>query len=332
MKYTIDGHFDLLSDVFLRRKNGEHEVIRRLYLPSFQKGNVTGIVASIFVDSCYLPYGALEIAMEQIASLHCEIRETPDCLMLCTCADDFIKAAAEGKIGILLSFEGAEPVSSPLILHAFYAAGVRGLGLAWSRRNAAADGCDFKGNLKKGGLTQLGESIVKEAESLRMMLDLSHLSDEGVEDVLSITSCPVIASHSNARALAHNNRNLTDAQMCEIARRGGIAGINGCSIITADKNENANMDMLTAHLNYLIDQMGDEHVGFGFDFCDTFLKGSSSQDLEKMPAYPFDILSGAHADIPAFLEHLRKTGYSKARIDKIAGENWIRTFRSIFGH
>ena len=136
MKYIIDGHFDLLSDVAVRRKNGEHKVIERLYYPAFKKGNVTGIVASLFVDSQYLPYGSVSIALEQIAALHCEISESPELLMLCTCADDFVKAALEKKVGILLSFEGAEPVSSCLMLHAFYAAGVRGLGLTWSRRNS----------------------------------------------------------------------------------------------------------------------------------------------------------------------------------------------------
>ena len=79
---------------------------------------MTGVVASLFVDSQYLPYGGISIAMEQIAALHCEISESPDLLMLCTSADDFVKAASENKVGILLSFEGAEPISSCLMLHA----------------------------------------------------------------------------------------------------------------------------------------------------------------------------------------------------------------------
>ena len=65
MKYIIDGHFDLLSDVAVRRKNGEHKVIERLYYPAFKKGNVTGVVASLFVDSQYLPYGGISIAIKQ---------------------------------------------------------------------------------------------------------------------------------------------------------------------------------------------------------------------------------------------------------------------------
>ena len=302
------------------RKSDAHDDIR------------IGIVASIFVDSQYLPYGALSVAMEQISALHCEIEETPDLLMLCTSADDFLRAAETGKIGFLLSFEGAEPVSSCLLLHGFYAAGVRGLGLAWSRRNAAADGCDFSGSLKKGGLTEFGRELVKEAEDLHMILDLSHLSDEGVEDVLSITSCPVIASHSNSRAVAGSNRNLTDCQMREIASRGGTVGLNGCSLLTAGPGVSPDQNGLTAHLDHMTEIMGEDHVAFGFDFCDSFFADDLSSSTDQMPERPFDILSGAHENLPAFLDHLRQHGYTESHLAKLAGENWLHTFRHILKH
>ena len=101
IQYLIDGHFDMLSDVAVRRKNGERQVIRRLYWPDFQAGGVTGVIASLFVDSQYLPWGAADIAMEQISALIQEVEESSDILMLCTCADDFIRAAAGHKLGIL---------------------------------------------------------------------------------------------------------------------------------------------------------------------------------------------------------------------------------------
>lgn len=330
IKYTIDGHFDMLGDVCERRKKGERQVIRRLYYPAFAQGRVTGVVASIFVDSCYLPYGALDQAMEQISALHCELAESPDIIMLCTSAGDFETAAARNKVGILMSFEGAEPMSSCQMLHGFYACGVRGLGLAWSRRNQAADGCDFLGDLRKGGLTSFGLDLIREAESLSMLIDVSHLSDEGVEDVLNHVSCPIIATHSNARSIARNNRNLTDTQMREIARRGGLAGINGCSIIVSEKKDEAGVHKLMEHLDYMTGVMGDDHVGFGFDFCDLFLAGSSPQDLAKMPYVSFDLIGG-HGALPGFLDELERHGYSHDRLAKIAGLNWLSLFRAVFG-
>ncbi|MCI9146988.1 MAG: hypothetical protein HFG73_01800 [Hungatella sp.] len=326
ISYTIDGHFDMLTDVCRRRRQGEHQVIRRRFYPAFASGHVTGVVASIFVDSCHLPYGAMEQAMEQVGALHCEIEESPDILMLCTCAADFQTAADTGRVGILMSFEGAEPVSSCMVLHSFYAAGVRGLGLAWSRRNQAADGCDFSGNLKKGGLTPFGLNLVREAETLSMFIDVSHLSDEGVEDVLNHTCCPIAATHSDARAVAYSNRNLTDGQMAEIARRGGIAGLNGCSIIASQVKEEACSEKLLDHLDHMIDVMGDGHVGFGFDFCDPFLTDMSPRDLALMPYPSFDLVGG-HAALPDFLRKMAAHGYSRERIRKIAGENWLEFFR-----
>ncbi len=330
IQYLIDGHFDMLSDVAVRRKNGERQVIRRLYWPDFQAGGVTGVIASLFVDSQYLPWGAADIAMEQISALIQEVEESSDILMLCTCADDFIRAAAGHKLGILMSFEGAEPVTSCLTLHGFYHLGVRGLGLAWSRRNAAADGCDFSGGLKKGGLTAFGRELVKEAESLHMFIDVSHLSDEGVEDVLDITSRPIAATHSNARAIAGNNRNLTDRQMKEIASRGGIAGLNGCSIIAEENGSEATPASLIRHLKHMTSVMGSGHVGFGFDFCDIFLQHTSAQDLGKMPEYPFDIVKG-HGAIPEFLKLLRQE-FCAEDIRKLAGENWLSFMKRIFEH
>lgn len=132
-----------------------------------------------------------------------------------------------------------------------------------------------------------------------MILDLSHLSDEGVEDVLSITSCPVIASHSNSRAVAGSNRNLTDSQMREIASRGGTVGLNGCSLLTAGPGVPPDQNGLTAHLDHMTEIMGEDHVALGFDFCDSFFADDLSSSTDQMPERPFDILSRAHEDLPA---------------------------------
>lgn len=127
---------------------------------------------------------------------------------------------------------------------------------------------------------------MKEAEDLHMILDLSHLSDEGVEDVLSITSCPVIASHSNSRAVAGSNRNLTDCQMREIASRGGTVGLNGCSLLTAGPGVSPDQNGLTAHLDHMTEIMGEDHVALGFDFCDSFLRTTCPRPRTRCRSAP----------------------------------------------
>lgn len=328
---TIDGHFDMLGDVAARRKNGENRVIPRIYLPDFKAGGVNGVVASIFVDSQYLPESAIRNALEQIAALHHEISESPDLLSLCTTASDFEAAASAGKLGIMMSFEGAEPVTSSMILKAYYQLGVRGLGLTWSRRNAAADGCDFCGSLRKGGLTPVGIELVKEAVRLGMLVDVSHLSDEGVEDIFHTTDAPFLASHSNSRTVCKTNRNLTDDQLARIAARGGVVGLNACSILVSASDCDATAGRLLSHLDHMIEVMGEDHVALGLDLCDLFLTSSSEEDLKKMPRAPFDIIN-RHRSLAGFLDSLRAHGYTEERVEKIAGRNWLTLYRRIFGN
>ena len=106
-------------------------------------------------------------------------------------------------------------------------------------------------------------------------------------------------------------------------------GLNACSIINADADSTPDRRQMLTHLDHMIEVMGEQHVGFGFDFCDLFLKNSSAQDLSLMPEYPFDILSGGHADIPDFLLDMKEHNYSDERISLLAGKNWLYAFEKI---
>ena len=313
--FVLDAHFDLLSDVAVKRMNGEKHVIEREYLPDLRAGGVTALVASLYVDDIYLPEMGLKMALSQIASLHREAEESQS-IMVCTSAGDFRKAGSEGKLGIMLSFEGVEPVFSIDSLLLFHKLGVRGVGLCWSRPNKAADGIDYRGSRKKGGLTAYGEALVDEAVRLGMFLDVSHLSNEGVEALMNYTSAPFIASHSNARALVPVNRNLPDEYLDEIARRGGVVGLNACSSFVAA--ENADMDHLADQLEYLLSRLGEDHVGLGFDLCDVFYRQGAFSGKRKN----YDVLQ-SHAEVPDFLAVLERRGFPEDVIEKVAGKNWL---------
>ena len=313
--FVLDAHFDLLSDVVLRRQRGERNCIERIYLPDIRKGGVSALVASLYVDDAYLPELGLRLALGQIASLHKEAEES-DAIAVCTSASDFRKANEEGKLGIMLSFEGVEPVFSVDSLLLFHKLGVRGVGLCWSRPNRAADGIDFQGSRKKGGLTAYGEELVDEAVRLGMFIDVSHLSNEGVEALMAHTSAPFIASHSNARALSPVNRNLPDEYLEEIGRRGGVVGLNSYSPFVAA--DGADLERLADMLEYLIAKLGEDHVGFGFDLCDIFYEYGTFQGVRKN----HDVLK-THAEVPVFLSILEKRGFSGELIEKLAGKNWL---------
>ncbi|WP_306298993.1 dipeptidase [Bacillus sp. OV166] len=187
------------------------------------------IIAAIFIDSGFLPEMGLRKALNQVSALYEEVQESPDKLMICKNRDDMILAQQSGKIGFLLSLEGAEPIGTDLsLLRVFYELGVRNLGLVWSRSNAVGYGSHFSpiDQGTKGGITHFGVKVIEEAEKLGMMIDVSHLNDEGFWDVIEMSKKPIIASHSNSRVLSNTMRNLTDEQMKAIASKGGVIGVN----------------------------------------------------------------------------------------------------------
>lgn len=327
---VIDGHFDILMDVVVKRRLGQTKVIEREYLPEFHGGDVDIIVASIFIDSMYLPEMALRQAFEQISALYDEVDESHGKITVCRNVSDIFTAKKQGKIGFIISFEGAEPLYEGIgLLRGFYEMGVRGLGITWSRRNSAADGCSYTGSIRKAGLTEFGIKLVREAERLGMFIDVSHLSDEGLQDVLKHTTKPFIASHSNARAVAKTMRNLTDEHLEAMAKKGCVIGINAASILVSDTDEEATMHKLVSHVDHIVKIAGINHVAFGFDLCDRFIASCSIEDKRKMPRTPFDIIKG-HQNTGEFIEALSNHGYSQEDIYKIAGGNWIHLYKQIF--
>lgn len=291
---TIDAHFDLLYDVAAQRKLGRKQVIETDHLPDFIKGGWNVIVSSIFLDDADLPEKALRGALNQISSLYKEIEESPDKIMLCKNVNDIRLAKKSGKIGIMLSFEGVEPLGTDIsLLRVFYELGVRMIGLTWSRRNLAGDGCafNFSEHQMTGGLSEFGISVIKEAEKLGMIMDVTHINDEGFTDIIRHSHQPVIASHSNARAVANTPRNLTDEQLRKIAASGGAAGINAVSIIASETDKGATIEKLVDHIEHIVSVVGVDHVGLGLDLCDLFNKYSSSDGTDPLSNKSFDILA-----------------------------------------
>jgi membrane dipeptidase len=325
---VIDGHFDLLMDVQIQRERGRKKVIETDYYPRFVEGGVNVIIASLFVDSGFLPEMGLRKALGQISALYEEVNESPDKFMICLNGEDMNIAKETKKIGFLLSIEGAEPIGTDLsLLRVFYELGVRNLGLVWSRRNAVGDGSFFQPTTegKKGGISSFGVKVIEEAERLGITIDVSHLNDEGFWDVMKLATRPVIASHSNARSLCSTMRNLTDEQIKAIATTNGVIGINAASMLVGDEDESSTLEQLMNHIDHLVKVAGFQHVGLGLDLCEDFMKYVSPDDLTSLPRKPFDVVSG-HESIPQLVEGLDKRGYSEVEVKALMGENIQRIF------
>ncbi|HBM76336.1 MAG TPA: membrane dipeptidase [Clostridiaceae bacterium] len=331
-KYMIvDAHFDLLTYVEMKRALGYKKVIETEFLPDFRKSGVDVIVCSLYIETVFLPEMGLKKALDQVSALYAEIYESPDKIALCRTYDDILKSKSENKLSILLSLEGVDPLTNDLkLLRIFYELGVRMVGITWSRRNFAADGSHFANvdEGKKGGLTDFGVQIVKLAEKLGMIVDVSHINDEGFWDVMKISQKPVIASHSNCRALADSMRNLTDEQIKALSDKKGVIGMNVCSSFVSDKPENGDATHLAEHADYIAKLVGIEHVGLGFDFCDFLRMPAAIEPAVKPAKTNYDVIKG-HKNIGRFTEALIKLGYSDDEIGMILGGNFLRLYKEL---
>ncbi|WCK52613.1 dipeptidase [Aneurinibacillus sp. Ricciae_BoGa-3] len=333
MAHVIDGHFDLLMDVTIQRDRGKKKVIETDYLPNFKEGGIDSIVSAIFVDDSFLPEMGLRKALQQISALHAEADESSEKIKVCKNIEDLNKAKKEDKIGFVLSLEGAEPLYNDLsLLRSFYELGVRLIGLVWSRRNWVGDGSHFSAvrEGRKGGITDFGVQLIEEAEKLGMVIDVSHINDEGFTDVMEFAKNPVIASHSNCRTLANTMRNLTDDQIKAIASTGGMIGMNAVNFFVSEHDKDSDIEHLIDHMDHISKLVGVQHVGLGFDFMDPFMKYVSPESsLATMQRKPFDVIKG-HTSVPEITHSLMKRGYKDGDIELILGQNFMRVLREVW--
>lgn len=332
--FVMDAHFDLGCDLGDRREQGAAKVYSDRHERLVKSGGWDCLVSSLFIHSYQLPEMALRKALGQISAIISEISEQPDKISLCTGIKEVDEANSSGKTAIMLSFEGVEPIGNDLsLLQIFYKLGVRAVGLAWSRRNYAADGCSFSPvrEGQKGGLTAFGVQVVEEAERLGMLLDISHLNDEGVSDFARYSKKPFIASHSNCRALVPQMRNLTDGQIRLVAERDGVIGMNCCSAFVKDSasvnGERIGPRDLVPHMRHIIDLVGDRHVGLGLDCCDRLA------DFHATPANLEEAYDSVpdHSHLPELVACMIEGGIGDDAITGILGANFRRVYGEVIG-
>ena len=340
----VDGHTDVLLDLHLAGQGPGPFLARRaeghLDLERARQGGLVAAFFAVFVlpeteeersattlpdrEPPYaqplagpVPQGyALREANAMIELLH-ELCGSGD-VKLAQAAGDVQAAIEGGPLAAILHFEGAEPIDAGLeCLEAFYQRGLRSLGLVWSRPNAFAEGVAFRfpSTPDTGpGLTEAGRELVAECNRLGVLVDLAHLNERGFWDVAAISQAPLVASHANAHALSANSRNLTDAQLDEIGRSGGLVGITFHAGMLAERggvDPAVPISRVLDHVDYVAGRIGIDHVGFGSDF-----NGAT------MPA-----VLGDAAGLPRLVAKLRERGYGADELAKLAHANWLRVLR-----
>jgi membrane dipeptidase len=326
----IDMHFDLPLSLFWNR--ARRNVIATDFLPEFEAGGVGLLGVALYVEDKYLPGQALRVGLDQIALLYAEVEVTPR-LMLCRTFADITRAQVEGRIGLLLTMEGVEPLGDDLsLLRIFFELGLRSISLTHARANAAAAGGIFAaGGSPPHGLTTFGRELVRECERLGILIDLAHINPAGFEEICALTTKPLIVSHTNARHFYDIERNISDEQIKMIGARGGVIGIN--AILVSPKKAEATLDRYLDHLEYVANLIGMDGVGIGFDFCEFLWRQMPVAEREELeaklttPHFLPDLSNHAHAR--NVTRKLIERGFSDEQIEKILRGNWLRVLQQM---
>lgn len=320
----FDGHSDIWTDVTTRSLNGENDIIRKYHLSKLREGKISGSIFVIWIDPPYTedPY---KRSMQIVNSIKKELEYCKDSIVLVKSYKDIEKALKENKIYVFVGLEGLSSIGENLdLIDFYYEFGARHASLTWNEENSLATG--VKGNPDRG-LTNIGKDAVKKINKKNMILDVSHLNDKSFWEVVNITEKPLIASHSNCRALCDVPRNLNDDQLRKIAELNGLVGINSFNQFVHKDVDKQNIEMLVRHIAHMSDVMGIDHVGIGMDYCD-FLDDSSMNSFSLQETSYTRGLEDASKTYNLITE-MEKAGFSKDEIEKVAYKNFHRIIKEI---
>jgi membrane dipeptidase len=283
-------------------------------IPRLKIGGVGLQFFAAYIEPQFKPGSSTKRALELLDVFYAALRDNGDSLMLIESSADIEEARRRGKIGALLSIEGGEALEGSLsVLRMFYRLGFRAIGLTWNERNQIADG--LSESRTGGGLTEFGIQVIQEMNRLGMIIDVSHISERGFWDCIELSRQPIIASHSNAKAVCGHVRNLSDEQIVALSRGGGVMGINLAAEFVRDEPP-ASIDHVVDHIEHIVRLVGSKHVGLGTDY----------DGIRETPVGLEDV-----AKLPTLTEALIRRGFSEPQIRDILGGNFLRVIGQVLG-
>ncbi len=319
----IDGHNDTPWQ-YRKRVNNQLDAIdlsrstrhlgMQTDLPRLQKGGVGAQFWSI-----YLPTDIprpVQAFRNQI-QLARRLVEKHDQLEMAGSADEIERIHRSGKIASLFGVEGAHALGGELEqLDVLYRLGVRYLTLTHSRSNFLADSSE--GPRLHGGLSAAGRQAVQRMNRLGLVIDLSHVSEETMKDVLDVSSRPVLFSHSNVRSLCHHQRNVPDSILDRLPDNGGVVMVSFVpsfvsEAVRRNQRQRATLSEVVDHIDYLNKRIGVNHIGIGSDF----------DGISQGPTYLEDV-----SHFPNLVVELQRRGYSEQELAAILGGNLLRVLRA----
>lgn len=309
------------------------------YLDDYRKGGVTAATPTIRSNT-----GTSADAILKFGYWNRLARERDD-MVLVRKADDIVAAKADGKIGVILHFQGTEVLDRSVdIIDAYHALGLRVVQLTYNKRCHVGDGIEEEGN---AGLSRYGRSVVKRLNETGIIVDCSHTGMRTSLDAIELSSAPVILSHANSRQVRNIPRNVPDELYKAIAATGGVIGVVGFPNFVSESSR-PTLDQFIAHIDHIAGLVGIDHVGLGIDyylgqhpyspeamatqlFQDRVNMGVWSADSYPAPPYYYPEGIETPSTLWNLTERLLARGYQDEDVQKILGNNWLRVYRQVWG-
>lgn len=343
---VLDGHNDVLQCIYQPRDGQARPFFDRtdqghMDLPRMRAGGFGGGFFAVFVSSqsfrersvpgveadsgeaaYHLPLEspvnlehARAVTIRGMATLFRLERLSRGQLKVVCTVDELTAALGSGVVAAILHFEGAEAIDPELnALEVFYRAGLRSLGIAWSRSNDFAHGVPFRFPHSPDtgpGLSDAGRALVKACNDFGILVDLAHTNEQGFWDAAGITAAPLVVTHAGVHALCPSTRNLTDRQLDAVGESGGVVGVNfhvGFLRRDGRRDPDTPLEEIVRHVDYIAGRIGIDHVALGSDF-----------DGAVMPKELGDV-----AGLPRLIAAFRSRGYDRESLEKVCSRNWIR--------
>ena len=316
--FILDSHCDTPSEIFRSRDISIENENAHVDLPKLKRGEIDGAFFAMYIPASMdsEPDKAFEYAKTLLDCTERTVRENSDSMAF---ASDEIQALANKEqeiFSVFTGLENASPIGDCLDrLNWFYDRGVRYVTLCHSSDNQVCDSCASE--VKRwGGLSPFGKKVVERMNSLGMLVDVSHVSDDTFYDVLKYSTRPVVATHSCCRALCNHPRNMTDDMIRALAAAGGVIQINFYPYFIdpdfAATEKRPSYTMIADHIDHAVSLVGVGHVGIGSDFDGIEVTPDGMDDISMMPV---------------LFDELRRRGYSENDLEKIAGGNFFRVLR-----
>ena len=257
---------------------------------------------------------AYQYALEMIAYGKAELGKCSDSISIAHNFNELIANRDSGKMSAVLTVEEGGIINNKMeYLEELHRQGIRLITLTWNHENCIGFPNSREPEVMNQGLKPFGVEVVKRMNELGMLIDVSHLSDGGFWDVMEYSTKPVVASHSNARALCNHPRNLTDEMIKALAKKGGVVGVNFYPYFLHESGK-ATMEDISEHLWHMYQVGGEDVIAFGTDF-DGFDEGEL--DISHM------------GEMNLVYEAIKKRGFTERQMDKILNGNILRVLRDI---